>query len=140
MSSSDEFKKPYQTDTNQTKNGFLTLMSRLVIDDKLPIRFIYKTVPEHLNDTGWRLFTGYEEESFFDNEIVNMVPIPLEKLAALDPSLEPLLAYNAGTVWERHPESDGWERVYDYKIPSAQTDVSITNDLSRFEPPTEKPH
>ena len=140
MSSSDESKKPHQNDTNQTKNGFLTLMSRLVIDEKLPIRFIYKTLPEHLNDTGWRLFTGYEDESFFEHEMVNMVPMPLEKLASLDPSLEPLLEYNAGTVWERHPESDGWERVYDYKIPSAQTDVSITNDLSRFEPTGEKPH
>ena len=58
---SNDDNKPYKGETNQTKNGFLTLMSRLVIDEKLPVRFMYKTVPEHLNDTGWRLFTGYED-------------------------------------------------------------------------------
>lgn len=130
--SQDETSKPYQGDTNQTKNGYLALMSRLVIDEKLPVRFMYKTVPEHLNDTGWRLFTGYEDEEFLADEQVNMIPIPLDRLAQIDDSLAPLLEYNAGTVWERHPESDGWERVYDYKIPSAKVDVAITNDPDQF--------
>jgi hypothetical protein len=129
---SNEDSKPYQGETNQTKNGFLTLMSRLVIDEKLPVRFMYKTVPEHLNDTGWRLFTGYEDDEFLANEQVNMIPMPLEKVVKIDPSLEPLLEYNAGTVWERTPESEGWERVYDYKIPSANVDVEITNDVDQF--------
>lgn len=129
---SNDDNKPYQGETNQTKNGFLTLMSRLVIDEKLPVRFMYKTVPEHLNDTGWRLFTGYEDDEFLANDQVNMIPMPLEKVVKIDPSLEPLLEYNAGTVWERAPESEGWERVYDYKIPSANVDVEITNDVDEF--------
>jgi hypothetical protein len=129
---SNDDNKPYKGETNQTKNGFLTLMSRLVIDEKLPVRFMYKTVPEHLNDTGWRLFTGYEDEEFLANDQVNMIPMPLEKVVKIDPSLEALLEYNAGTVWERTPESEGWERVYDYKIPSAKIEVDITNDVDQF--------
>lgn len=129
---SNDDKKPYQGETNQTKNGFLTLMSRLVIDEKLPVRFMYKTVPEHLNDTGWRLFTGYEDDEFLANEQVNMIPMPVDKVVKIDPSLEPLLDYNAGTVWERAPDSEGWERVYDYKIPSTNVDVEITNDVDQF--------
>lgn len=128
----NEASKPQQGETNQTKNGYLALMSRLVIDEKLPVRFMYKTVPEHLNDTGWRLFTGYEDEAFLADEQVNMIPIPLDRLAKIDDSLGPLLEYNAGTVWERHPESNGWERVYDYKIPSSNVDVAITNDPDQF--------
>lgn len=128
----NEASKPHQGETNQTKNGYLALMSRLVIDEKLPVRFMYKTVPEHLNDTGWRLFTGYEDEAFLADEQVNMIPIPLDRLAKIDDSLGPLLEYNAGTVWERHPESNGWERVYDYKIPSSNVDVAITNDPDQF--------
>lgn len=129
----DEAKKPYQGETNQTKNGSLALMSRLVIDEKLPVRFMYKTVPEHLNDTGWRVFTGYEDEEFLNDEMVNLIPIPLDRLTQIDPSLAPLLEYNAGTVWERAPDSDGWQRVYDYKIPAANIDVEITNDIDAFE-------
>jgi len=123
-----------EDETNQTKNGYLVLVSRLVFDEKLPVRFMYKTVPEHLNDTGWRLFTGYETEEFLADEVVNTTPVPMEKICQLDPSLTELLTYNAGTVWERAPDSEGWERVYDFRIPTKSVDVDITNDVDRFEP------
>lgn len=120
------------TETNQTKNGFLLLVSKMTFDENLPIRFMYKTVPEHLNDTGWRLYTGYESEEYVENELANMLPVPLQKVCEMDPTLADLLTYNAGTVWERTPESKSWERVYDFKIPSANVTVDITNDLDRF--------
>lgn len=121
-----------EQETNQTKNGFLALVSKIAFEEQLPVRFIYKTVPEHLNDTGWRMYTGYESKEELENELATMVPIPLEKMCHLDPSLAPLVEYNAGTVWERTPQNQNWERVYDYKIPSASVDVAITNDIDRF--------
>jgi hypothetical protein len=120
------------SEQNQTKNGFLALVSKLAFDEKLPVRFMFKTVPEHLNDTGWRMYTGYESEEYLENELANMVPIPVEKMVRMDPSIAELVTYNAGTVWERTPESDGWERVHDFKIPSPNVDVDITNDIDRF--------
>ncbi|MGB0663948.1 MAG: immunity protein Imm33 domain-containing protein [Pontibacterium sp.] len=128
----NEFSKPTAGETNQTKNGFLALVSRLCFDEKLPIRFMYKTVPAHLNDTGWRMFTGYETDEFLNDEMTNLIPIEVEKMCKLDPSLTELVTYNAGTVWERAPEGEGWERVHDYKIPSDNVDVSITNDINQF--------
>ncbi|MFN3881024.1 MAG: DUF2185 domain-containing protein [Nitrincola lacisaponensis] len=119
-------------ETAQTKNGFLALVSRLVFDDKLPIRFMYKTVPEHLNDTGWRMFTGYETEEFLANEQLNLLPVPLEKVCQLDPALPELVQYNAGTVWERTPESSEWVQVHDFDIPAPTTEVTITNDVEDF--------
>ncbi len=124
--------KTTESETNQTKNGFLALVSKLCFDEKLPIRFMYKTVPEHLNDTGWRMFTGYETEEFLEDELSNLVPIPVVKMCSLDQSLEELVTYNAGTVWERAPGNEGWERVHDYRIPSAKVNVEITNDVDRF--------
>lgn len=121
-----------ENETNQTKNGFLALVSKLAFDENLPIRFMFKTVPEHLNDTGWRMYTGYETEDDLTNELANMVPVPVEKMCRLDSSLTDLVQYNAGTVWERTPESDGWERVHDFKIPAPNVDVAITNDVDRF--------
>jgi hypothetical protein len=93
---------------------------------------MYKTVPEHLNDTGWRMFTGYETEEFLEDELSNLVPVPVVKMCSLDPSLSELVTFNAGTVWERAPGSENWERVHDYKIPSPKVDVEITNDVDRF--------
>ncbi|GGB90550.1 hypothetical protein GCM10011352_15720 [Marinobacterium zhoushanense] len=126
-----------EDETNQTKNGFLALVSRLVFDEKLPVRFMYKTVPEHLNDTGWRMYTGYETDEFLENEQLNMLPMPVERMVQLDPSLTELVSYNAGTVWERTPESEGWERVYDFKIPAPKVEVEITNDVEAFKSPRE---
>ncbi len=120
------------SETNQTKSGFLALASKLCFDDKLPIRFIYKTVPEHLNDTGWRMYTGYEDDDYLANELANMLPVPLATLCEMDESLIELVNYNAGTVWERTPQNEIWQRVYDFKIPASEVDVSITNDVKKF--------
>ena len=120
------------SETNQTKSGFLALVSKLCLEDQLPIRFLYKTVPEHLNDTGWRMYSGYEDDEYLANELANMLPVPLEKTCEMDVSLTELVSYNAGTVWERTPEQEQWQRVYDFKIPSANVEVNITNDINKF--------
>ncbi len=120
------------SETNQTKSGFLALVSRLCLDEKLPIRFIYKTVPEHLNDTGWRMYSGYEDDEYLKNELANLLPVPVTTLCEMDASLTELVEYNAGTVWERTPEHESWQRVYDFKIPTAQVEVKITNDVNKF--------
>ncbi|MGB0467783.1 MAG: immunity protein Imm33 domain-containing protein [Pontibacterium sp.] len=126
-----------ESETNQTKNGFLALVSKMVFEEKLPVRFMYKTVPEHLNDTGWRMFTGYETPEYLEDELSNLLPVAVEKMVELDATLTDLVEYNAGTVWERAPDSEGWERVYDYRIPAAQTEVAITNDVDNFKPGNE---
>jgi len=120
------------SDTNQTKSGFLALVSKLCFDENLPIRFLYKTVPEHLNDTGWRMFTGYEDDEYLANELANLLPVPVSKMCEMDENLAELVAFNAGTVWERTPDNDTWKRVYDFKIPSSNVDVDITNDVEKF--------
>lgn len=120
------------SETNQTKSGFLALVSKLCFDENLPIRFLYKTVPEHLNDTGWRMFTGYEDDEYLANELANLLPVPVVKMCEIDEGLIELVTFNAGTVWERTPENDTWERVYDFKIPSSNVDVDITNDVEKF--------
>jgi hypothetical protein len=119
-------------ETNQTKNGFLALVSKLCLDEQLPVRFLYKTVPDHLNDTGWRMYTGYETPEDLANDLANMLPVPVSKMCEMDQSLIALVEYNAGTVWERTPQEEKWQRVYDFKIPSSQVDVEITNDVKRF--------
>ncbi|KEA63842.1 hypothetical protein ADIMK_1969 [Marinobacterium lacunae] len=83
------------------------------------------------------MFTGYETEEFLENEQINMTPMPVERMTQLDPSLTELVTYNAGTVWERAPESSGWERVYDFKIPAPRVEVEITNDIDAFKGPRE---
>jgi len=121
-------KEPQQTSTEphrQTRHGHMARVSKLALgDNALPIRFIYKTIPEHSNDTGWRLFTGYETPEFLA-EFANLEPFPLAPMCEVDESLDALLDHNAGTVWERQPGQD-WHQVYDFEIPVDEVDVDVS--------------
>ncbi len=113
------------TDTpteTEIQRPFLALVSKLLVGEKpCPVRFMYKTVPADLRDTGWRMYSGYEDEAFLADK-KNMMPYPIETLTRMDSSLEPLLNSKPGTVWERVPGSD-WQEVEDYEIPTEGDEV-----------------
>ncbi|MCW8885506.1 MAG: DUF2185 domain-containing protein [Motiliproteus sp.] len=108
---------------DDVQRPFLALASKLLVGEKpCPVRFMYKTVPMDLRDTGWRLYSGYEDEEFLADK-KNMMPYPLETMTKMDSSLEKLLDCKPGTVWERVPGSD-WQEVDDYEIPTEGDDVN----------------
>jgi hypothetical protein len=117
-----------QTDSKtprQTRHGHMARVSKLALgDNALPVRFMYKTIPEHSNDTGWRLFTGYETSEFLE-EFSNLEPFPLEPMCEADSSLNALLDHNAGTVWERPPEQP-WQQVHNFEIPVEDVDIEVS--------------
>lgn len=99
-----------------TTQPFLALVSKLLVGEKpCPVRFMYKTVPADLRDTGWRMYSGYEDPEFLADK-KNMQPYPIETLITMDGSLEALLSSKPGTVWERTPGSS-WVEVEDFDIP-----------------------
>lgn len=110
-----------------TPRPFLALVSKLAVGEKpLPVRFLYRTVPLNLKDTGWRLFTGYEDPDFLADKD-NLMPYPLETLTAMDSSLEPLVESAPGSVWERVP-GDTWQAVTDFEIPVENAEATADED------------
>lgn len=104
---------------------FLALVSKLLVGEKpCPVRFMYKTVPADLRDTGWRMYSGYEDPEFL-NDKKNMRPYPIETLTKLDASLEALLSSKPGSVWERVP-GGAWTAVDDFEIPDENDVETIT--------------
>ncbi|MCP4790678.1 MAG: DUF2185 domain-containing protein [Gammaproteobacteria bacterium] len=121
----------------QTRHGHMARVSKLALGEQaLPIRFMYKTVPEHANDTGWRLFTGYEDDEFLA-EFENLPPVPIQSIVDKDASLDALLDNNAGSVWER-PPGQPWQQVHDFEIPYEEVDVEINGDLENLMEPVWK--
>ncbi|OMH29511.1 DUF2185 domain-containing protein [Motiliproteus sp. MSK22-1] len=111
----------------ETQRPFLALASKLLVGEKpCPVRFLYKTVPANLRDTGWRMYSGYEDESFLADK-KNMMPYPVETLLKMNTSLEKLLDSKPGTVWERIPGSD-WQEVHDYEIPTEGDEVEAITE------------
>ncbi len=102
---------------------FLALVSKLAIGEKaMPVRFMYRTVPADLRDTGWRMYTGYEDDAFLADKH-NLMPYPLETLMQGDPTLEELLGSKPGSVWERVPNQP-WTQVEDYTIPTEGDEIA----------------
>lgn len=111
--------------TPESIKPFLALVSKLLVGEKpCPVRFIYKTVPADLRDTGWRMYSGYEDPEFL-NDKKNMQPYPIETLTKLDDSLEALLSSKPGSVWERVPGGT-WTEVHDFEIPDENDVETIT--------------
>ncbi|MFT6915853.1 MAG: hypothetical protein ACJAWL_002163 [Motiliproteus sp.] len=111
--------------TPEAIKPFLALVSKLLVGEKpCPVRFMYKTVPADLRDTGWRLFSGYEDPEFL-NDKKNMQPYPLETLCTVNDSLRELLSSKPGSVWERVP-GGSWTQVYDFEIPEEEDVETIT--------------
>jgi hypothetical protein len=104
---------------------FLALVSKLLVGEKpCPVRFMYKTVPADLRDTGWRMYSGYEDPEFLADK-KNMLPYPIETLIKLDSSLEALLSSKPGSVWERVP-GGAWSEVHDFEIPDENEVETLT--------------
>lgn len=108
--------------TEKQIRPFLALVSKLVVgDNPMPVRFMYRTVQADLRDTGWRMYSGYEDDAFLADKN-NMTPYPLATLLAMDPSLESMLDSRPGAVWERIP-GEPWNAVDDYVIPTESDEV-----------------
>lgn len=120
------------TPTDDLDRPFLALVSKLVVGEKpCPVRFMYRTVPADLRDTGWRMYSGYEDNDFLADK-QNMQPYPVATLVQQDNTLEALLEHKPGTVWERVP-GNTWEEVHDFEIPSEEVETQISNDVDAIQ-------
>ncbi len=117
-----------------TTQPFLALVSKLLVGEKpCPVRFMYKTVPADLRDTGWRMYSGYEDPEFLADK-KNMQPYPVETLTKLDGSLQELLNSKPGSVWERIPGGN-WTEVDDFEIPEeAEVETQTVQSVDQLKP------
>jgi hypothetical protein len=91
------------------------LVSKKVIDDGHIVRFMYREEPDREQDSGWRMFSGYESEEYNDDPN-NIAVVPLSKFGAMDKRVDALLDAPIGSVFERKPEEDEFAPVTDWSI------------------------
>lgn len=115
------FMKKTQLTSEQIENfpslGAL-IITKQVIDERMPPRFILKDKPNNENDSGWVIFSGMESEE--DNENPdNFGVYDAKTLLKLhpDPQLaEVLLKGWIGSVFEYDDEEEMWSEVGDYPL------------------------
>ncbi len=84
--------------------GYVLAPKRLV-EQRLPVRFLYREAPDNPQDTGWRVFAGDESEEYI-NVPDNIAIYDVQTILSISPDIGPLLPTPAGHAFER-PDPKG---------------------------------
>jgi len=85
-------------------NNFGYVMAtKMLIDNKRKVRFMYREEPSNDQDSGWRFFCGDEDQDYTDN-FDNIAIYDIDTLIAIDKTITPYLKSVIGTAFEREDE------------------------------------
>lgn len=89
------------------------LVSKMLFDKKEIVRFLYREKADRKEDSGWRLFTGLEDDEYNSNS-ENIQIVNVYYLIDKDPTLFEPLKGDYGSVYERENIKDSWHIVEDW--------------------------
>ena len=75
-----------------------------VASERQPVRFMYREAPDSDGDSGWRFFSGDEDQAYVDDP-ENTAIYAVTTIAEIDPSVIPYLRREPPCAFER-PDSD----------------------------------
>jgi len=80
------------------------MATKMLVDKKRKVRFMYREEPSNKQDSGWRLFCGDEDQDYADNP-ENIAIYDINTIIAIDKSISPYLKSAIGTALEREDEN-----------------------------------
>ncbi len=82
------------------------LISQELANNTKKVRFMYKEKPDDERDSGWRFFSGDEDQTYVDNP-ANILSANLKDVVEeIDPSVKKYLDCEIGKTFERENEKD----------------------------------
>ena len=91
----------------------LAVVSRQVSEDGLAVGFLYREAPGFPNDSGWRFFSGAEDDAYA-NDSANYETLPLSQILTAHPEIAPLMQQSSG-AWEWDDGSESYTPVTDWQ-------------------------
>jgi hypothetical protein len=89
------------------------LVSKMYFENNGIIKFLYREKPDNKGDSGWRMFTGSEDDDYA-NDPQNIKMIKVGYLLDKDPSLLEPLKNGYNVAYERDNEKAKWKKVEDW--------------------------
>lgn len=89
------------------QKGSLAFLSKKVLGEGLPILYVYRLEPESPEDSGWRFFSGTEDEAFATNPD-NWAIVSLAGVLEQDTSLHELMEFVPGNTFSREEVGGDW--------------------------------
>ncbi|GGF41141.1 DUF2185 domain-containing protein [Echinicola rosea] len=91
------------------------MVSKMVSEEKKKPLFMYREKRTRPEDSGWRIFSGYESQEYTANPNNTGINNP-STILKIDSSIKELLLKGVGSVFERESEKSNWYEVDDYKL------------------------
>ncbi|MCC8130557.1 MAG: DUF2185 domain-containing protein [Oscillospiraceae bacterium] len=88
------------------KFGYV-LATKMLVDEKRKVRFMYHEAPDNEQDSGWRFFCGDEDDEYV-NAPENIAVYDINTILSIDKSIIPYLSAVVGIAFERENENDSF--------------------------------
>jgi hypothetical protein len=92
------------------------LVSRRVVEDGEPVRWLYRQPPHNDRDSGWRVFAGDESQDYLDDP-GNCRIVVLRELLERDRTLETVLRAPEGSAFERENADSPFQPMSNFEMP-----------------------
>lgn len=94
--------------------GFV-FATRMLVEGRKKVRFMYREQSDEPNDSGWRFFCGDEDQEYVDNPD-NIGIYDINTILEIDDSILPLLYSPSGSAFEREDENSSFAELNDYSF------------------------
>lgn len=102
------------------------MVSKMVSEEKLKPLFMYREKRTRPEDSGWRIFSGYESPEYSDNP-ENIGIYNPSTILKIDASIQDLLLKGIGSVYEREDKNADWYEVTDFEL---EDDCMVSHKLT----------
>ena len=86
------------------KFGFV-LATKMLVDGKRKVRFMYHEKVTNPQDSGWRFFCGDEDDNYV-NDPNNIAAYDINTILEIDKTILPYLSCTTGVAFERENEDN----------------------------------
>ena len=96
--------------------------TKMLVDEKRKVRYMYREEPDDVHDSGWRFFCGDETDEYV-NDPDNTKIYDINTILAIDPSIKPYLECKAGMSFMRENENDAFtimDEIYGSEEPEEE--------------------
>ena len=87
------------------ENFGYVLATKILVENRRKVRFMYREQPDNENDSGWRFFTGDEDQAYV-NDPQHIGIYDINTILSIDRSVEKHLNAPVGAALEREDPRD----------------------------------
>ena len=101
------------------------MVSKMVTEKKMKPLFMYREKRANRQDSGWRIFSGFETQEFADDPNNTGIYNP-STILQIDSTIADLLLSGVGSIFERQDPNSEWYRVTGFEL---DDDHMIVDDM-----------